>query len=52
MRVVINFLLKIIAMLFIGVTVWCHMILALLLWDKRFMELKDGAEYIFKDPKH
>ena len=52
MRVVINFLLKLIASVFVGVIIWCCIVLALLMWDKRFMEMENGRTFVWHKPKH
>ena len=51
MRIVIIFLLKMIAMFFVGIIAFCTIVLALLMWDKKFMEMEDGLSFIFPDLK-
>jgi len=51
MRVLLTFLLKIIASFFMFIIIWFHLIMAIILWDKRFIEMDDGHNFIWKEPK-
>lgn len=52
MRVVINFILKILMMPLVAVVGWCFLIMALVMWDGKFMELENGQNVLWKKRKH
>lgn len=52
MRVVINFLLKLLMMPLVGIVSWCFLIMALVMWDKTFMEISNGQKELWHKPKH
>jgi len=48
MIVIIKFLLKVIATFFAGIIGICCILMALILWDMRFMNIEDGRTFIWE----
>ncbi len=51
MRLIIIFILKLIATFFAAIEIWCRVINALILWDKTFMIEKSSMDFIWKKRK-
>ena len=51
MRVLIIFLLKVLMMPLVAIVGWCFIIMALVMWDGRFMEISDGRKELWHKPK-
>jgi len=51
MKPIILFLLKFIANMFATIIIWCHLIIAFLLWDKKFLKVDYIISLIWGKPK-
>lgn len=48
MRILCIFILKLIATIFAGIILWCHFVIALILWDDEFLKMEDGIKKIWR----